>query len=248
MLAAHALAVAVGATTDRGGDRLCRTVSRAVEVARRAVVPPIPGRPMVVTVGADQPLRSTLLLAASMSHRGPPVSRAMLTGQSPDIKKATTECVSHPWRPSAPSSPLRAPAVALSIGLASGAAPAWAHVRVDADDPAPGSTSVVTFRVPGESENGALTTKLSVELPDVASRDRSHAGLDGQPGARQRRRAPSARSPGRPIRRWASRPTSSRCSGCRSSCRGRQRHLPSHADLFRRNGGALGSGPAAGRR
>ena len=59
--------------------------------------------------------------------------------------------------------------VVLSIGLTSGTAPAWAHVRVDADDPAPGSTSVVTFRVPGESENGALTTKLSVELPNVAS-------------------------------------------------------------------------------
>ncbi len=59
--------------------------------------------------------------------------------------------------------------VALSVGLASGAGPAWAHVHVDADNPAPGSTSVVTFRVPGESENGSLTTKLSVKLPDVAS-------------------------------------------------------------------------------
>ena len=59
--------------------------------------------------------------------------------------------------------------VALSIALASGAGPAWSHVRVDADNPAPGSTSVVTFRVPGESENGALTTKLSVKLSDVAS-------------------------------------------------------------------------------
>ena len=37
------------------------------------------------------------------------------------------------------------------------------------DNPAPGATAVVTFRVPGESENGALTTKLSVKLPDVAS-------------------------------------------------------------------------------
>ena len=76
MLVAHALAVAVGAILIAAGDRLCRTVSRAIEVARRAVVPPIPSRPMVVTVGADQPLRSALLLAASMSHRGPPVSCA----------------------------------------------------------------------------------------------------------------------------------------------------------------------------
>jgi uncharacterized protein YcnI len=59
--------------------------------------------------------------------------------------------------------------VALSIGLASGAGHAWAHVHADADNPAPGSTSVVTFQVPGESENGSLTTKFSVKLPDVAS-------------------------------------------------------------------------------
>ena len=59
--------------------------------------------------------------------------------------------------------------VALGIGLASGAGLASAHVRADADNPAPGATSVVTFRVPGESDNGALTTKLSVKLPDVAS-------------------------------------------------------------------------------
>jgi uncharacterized protein YcnI len=58
---------------------------------------------------------------------------------------------------------------ALGVVLASGAAPAWAHVHADADNPAPGATSVVTFRVPGESENGALTTELSVKLPDVAS-------------------------------------------------------------------------------
>jgi uncharacterized protein YcnI len=59
--------------------------------------------------------------------------------------------------------------VAIGIGLASGAGPAWAHVHADADDLAPGATAVVTFQVPGESDNGALTTKLSVTLPDVAS-------------------------------------------------------------------------------
>lgn len=76
-------------------------------------------------------------------------------------------------------SPFRAPTralftvagtgAALCIGLASGAGPASAHVHADADNPAPGSTAVVTFRVPGESENGSLTTELSVKLPDVAS-------------------------------------------------------------------------------
>lgn len=58
---------------------------------------------------------------------------------------------------------------AMSIGLLVGAAPAGAHVRVDADNPAPGTTSVLTFRVPGESETGALTTQLSVELPNITS-------------------------------------------------------------------------------
>ncbi|MDT5265911.1 MAG: hypothetical protein QOI90_2537 [Mycobacterium sp.] len=58
---------------------------------------------------------------------------------------------------------------AMSIALLSGAAPAWAHVHVDADDAAPGSSAVLTFRVPGESETGALTTQFSVALPNVAS-------------------------------------------------------------------------------
>jgi uncharacterized protein YcnI len=58
---------------------------------------------------------------------------------------------------------------AMSIALLSGAAPAWAHVHVDTDDAAPGSSAVLTFRVPGESETGALTTQFSVALPNVAS-------------------------------------------------------------------------------
>jgi uncharacterized protein YcnI len=58
---------------------------------------------------------------------------------------------------------------AMSIALISGAAPAWAHVHVDADDATPGSTAVLTFRVPGESETSALTTQFSVALPKVAS-------------------------------------------------------------------------------
>jgi uncharacterized protein YcnI len=49
------------------------------------------------------------------------------------------------------------------------APPASAHVHVDADDPAPGASSVLTFRVPGESDTGALTTTLTVTLPDVPS-------------------------------------------------------------------------------
>ena len=58
---------------------------------------------------------------------------------------------------------------AMSIALLSGAAPAWAHVHVDADDAAPGGSAILTFQVPGESETGALTTQFSVALPKVAS-------------------------------------------------------------------------------
>ncbi|MGX9789033.1 YcnI family copper-binding membrane protein [Mycobacterium sp. MMS18-G62] len=58
---------------------------------------------------------------------------------------------------------------AMSLALLPGAAPAWAHVRVTADNPAPGAYSVLTFKVPNESEKGALTTQLSVVLPTVAS-------------------------------------------------------------------------------
>ena len=74
MLVAHAMAVVLGAILIAAGDRLCGAVSRVVEVATRVVVSPIPSRPVVIAA-ADQPLRSALLLAASVSHRGPPVSR-----------------------------------------------------------------------------------------------------------------------------------------------------------------------------
>jgi uncharacterized protein YcnI len=70
-----------------------------------------------------------------------------------------------------------ATAAAMSVGLLAGAAPAWAHVHADADNPTPGSYSVVTFRVPNESEKGALTTQLSVVLPNVAS-----ASTEAMPG------------------------------------------------------------------
>jgi len=73
MLVAHALAVIVGAALIAAGDRLCRAISRVVEVAVRAVVAPVPAEPFVVD-DADHPKRSALLLAASVSHRGPPVS------------------------------------------------------------------------------------------------------------------------------------------------------------------------------
>ncbi|HTI77625.1 MAG TPA: YcnI family protein [Mycobacterium sp.] len=70
-----------------------------------------------------------------------------------------------------------ATAAAMSVGLLAGTAPAWAHVHADADNPTPGSYSVVTFKVPNESEKGALTTQLSVTLPNVDS-----ASTEAMPG------------------------------------------------------------------
>ncbi len=62
-------------------------------------------------------------------------------------------------------------AVATTFYLMScvGMAAAQAHVHVNADDPARGGTTIVTFQVPNESEKGSLTTKLTVALPNVAS-------------------------------------------------------------------------------
>lgn len=57
----------------------------------------------------------------------------------------------------------------MSIGLVYSTATASAHVRVTADATAPGSYAVLTFKVPNESEKGALTTQLNVTLPEVAS-------------------------------------------------------------------------------
>lgn len=75
MWAAHAVAVGAGALLIAACDRLCRALFRAVRAAVRlaAVLPA--AAPVVVRGNADQPLRSALLLAASVSHRGPPVSR-----------------------------------------------------------------------------------------------------------------------------------------------------------------------------
>jgi uncharacterized protein YcnI len=65
---------------------------------------------------------------------------------------------------------------AMSVALL-GAAPASAHVHVDADGAVPGDYAVLTFQVPNESEKGALTTQLDVTLPNVAS-----ASTEAMPG------------------------------------------------------------------
>lgn len=75
MWAAHMIAIALGAVLIAAGDRLCRALSRAITAAVRRVLPPAAG-PFAAAREADQPLHSTLLLAVSVSHRGPPVSFA----------------------------------------------------------------------------------------------------------------------------------------------------------------------------
>jgi hypothetical protein len=75
MLAAHVVAIGAGALLIAACDRLCRAMSRAVQAAVRIVARPVSLAPALPIGEADQPLRSALLLAASMSHRGPPVSR-----------------------------------------------------------------------------------------------------------------------------------------------------------------------------
>ena len=76
MLTAHLVAVAAGAAMIAACDRLCGSLSRAVRATVRPVCPPVAAAPAVATVGADQPMRSVLFLATSMSYRGPPVSCA----------------------------------------------------------------------------------------------------------------------------------------------------------------------------
>ena len=75
MLVAHVVAVGAGALLIAASDRLCRAVSRAVRVAVRIVAAPVAVAPVVVIGDADQLLRSALQLAASVSPRGPPISR-----------------------------------------------------------------------------------------------------------------------------------------------------------------------------
>jgi uncharacterized protein YcnI len=49
------------------------------------------------------------------------------------------------------------------------AAPAWAHVHVEADHAQPGAEATLTFEVPNESDKGAATTELTVTLPNLTS-------------------------------------------------------------------------------
>jgi hypothetical protein len=73
MIAAHALAVLAGAGLIAAADRLIRALSTAVRGVEGTRHPLAVAASSAVVVG-DQPAQSMLLLAASVSHRGPPVS------------------------------------------------------------------------------------------------------------------------------------------------------------------------------
>ncbi|MGO4444434.1 hypothetical protein AB4Z42_13855 [Mycobacterium sp. 2YAF39] len=75
MIAAHLMAIAAGAILIAAGERLWCALSRTVRAVVR-IVCTVAAKPAAAARRADQPLRSALLLAASVSHRGPPVSLA----------------------------------------------------------------------------------------------------------------------------------------------------------------------------
>ncbi len=58
---------------------------------------------------------------------------------------------------------------ALYLASAVGIPAAWAHVHASSDNPARGAMAIVTFQVPNESNAGAATTALTVNLPGVAA-------------------------------------------------------------------------------
>ena len=57
----------------------------------------------------------------------------------------------------------------LYLGSAAGSPPASAHVHASSDNAVRGGTAIVTFQVPNESTTGAITTAVTVTLPNVAS-------------------------------------------------------------------------------
>jgi hypothetical protein len=76
MIAAHIVAIGVGAALITVGGRLCAAVSRTLLAVRAATRHPIATPTTTVVGSADQPLQSALRLAASVSRRGPPVGFA----------------------------------------------------------------------------------------------------------------------------------------------------------------------------
>ncbi|BBY26583.1 hypothetical protein [Mycolicibacterium sediminis] len=74
MLVAHVAAVLAITALVAVGEVSCRAVSRALGATRPLPSSPIPAPHAGVVRRCDHPMRSSLLLAASSSYRGPPVS------------------------------------------------------------------------------------------------------------------------------------------------------------------------------
>jgi hypothetical protein len=72
MLAAHLIAVVVGALLIAGAERLCRALSTVLREGNTRRTPPPVARPLWALTRPDHPLQSRLLVAVSISHRGPP--------------------------------------------------------------------------------------------------------------------------------------------------------------------------------
>ncbi len=165
MLAAHVLAIVAGATLIAAGERLWRALSRAVRAVVR-IVCAVAARPVLSR--AEPISRCALHYCLPLRCRiGVRRSASPADRHPNDTRKPTNEI--HYWGASRALIAVAVTGATVSIGLLTGTASASAHVRAESDNAAPGQTAVVTFRVPGESEKGALTTQLKVELPDVAS-------------------------------------------------------------------------------
>lgn len=74
MLAAHLAAVVLGAILVAGAERLCAALSIALRGGEPTPHIDVTARPLLSRKPADHPLRRTLLMTASISHRGPPAA------------------------------------------------------------------------------------------------------------------------------------------------------------------------------
>ena len=76
MLLAHLAAVALGAILVAACERLYAALSSAIRGYGRVARPESTARPSLAARRSDHPQRRELLIAASISHRGPPVGVA----------------------------------------------------------------------------------------------------------------------------------------------------------------------------
>ena len=147
MLAAHLLAIVVGATLIAAGERLWRALSRAVRAVVR-IVCPVAVRPMTVVA----PSRPATALGTSACRFGVASGSAgqprPLTDDPNDTRKhkqmrSTTGALSRALHRRRRHRCDGVPRTADRYRSAS------AHVRAESDNATPGQTAVVTFRVPG---------------------------------------------------------------------------------------------------